>query len=284
MYPDLLFIPVHKGGDFLTQALESLLPILHNFPRVIISLNSPDNRPDRVRILETLGGDRDNVEIFETPQVFTAAGHLKWVFSDRLMRSSAENLMLFFHDDRIDSAKFDQFTKQNDLTGGAAYFGGWRVSQNGIEGGLSQLQIDPDGESPTDWFTREDLSRVKIDTYTNASGLIVPMASMLNFVNWVPLTRGARFEHMLVSHRSVKVLKTVDNPFVILSRHADQDGANVPLIQSLTDEVIYQVWLFVNMRRCSAAAIWFGGRQLLLATASFVRQSLIRWLRGLPLK
>lgn len=274
MYPDILFIPVYKGGDFLPKALQSLLPVIDKFPRVVISLNSPDNKPDKDRVLALLGSSRPNVEILETPQVYSAVRHLRWAFSSHLRESSANNLMLFFHDDRIDAHRFDEFVSQSQLDANSAYFGGWRISRNGLEVEEIHLQLQSQGESPTAWFTREDLSKVHLHTYTNASGLIIPMAAMKAFIRWVPATRGARFEHMLVSHKSVRNLRTLTRPFLIVSRHDLQEGANIPLIQGLTDEIVFQLWMFLNGRRRNPRAIWHGMSQMALAMASLTRRTL----------
>jgi hypothetical protein len=273
LYPDMLFIPVHNGGDYLAHALESLLPILDNFPQVVISLNSENNGPDKACISRFLGDQRPNVVVMETPRVYSAVGHLKWAFSSQLQRNPAKTLMLFFHDDRLDAASFDDFASSQSIAPDSAIFGGWRQSRDGAEFGAVHLGVNPEGESPTDWFTREDLSKVHLHEYTNASGLVIPMASMRAFTGWVPLTRGARFEHMLVSHRSVKVLRTVPNPYLIVSRHDGQEGANIPLLQGLTDEIVFQFWMIWNLRRKSPRALVHGLTQLLLAGASLLRQS-----------
>jgi hypothetical protein len=273
MLPTILLMPVHNGGVFFENALVSAAPLLDWFDRVVISLNSADNSPDRRTLLRVLGSASDKIEVYETPQVLTAVRHLKHLFDTHLAGSlsPSSNVMLFFHDDVLDSNAFVKFVEHLESNPGTAVFGGWRTSRNGIEEDKFTFQIHP-GETPDSWFERSVTSGQGHDGYTNASGIIVPAEAITAYLKWVPFTRGARMEHMLVSHKSVRQLLTSQDPYIVVSRHERQEGANVPPLQSLTDEILYQIWMFVNHRRVSHSSIRFGLMIILKAAASYSRQ------------
>lgn len=273
---DLLVLPVHRGGDFLKNALASLEPVIHKFRHVIISLNSGDNSPDLETIRTSSVDLYPNVQVVETPRVFPAAKHLKHIAIEyvRSQHQPSETMMLFFHDDVLDSERFLQFLQMQKSLEGWAFFGGWRLSVDGVESGTSELKIMPGGESATDWIDREETAPSPLHSYTNASGLIFPVASFLSYSHWVPRTRGVRLEYMLATHRSVRRIGTIPDPFIIISRHPMQEGANATKFVWLSDEVLYQLWLFINFRRAGLRSVIRGIRYILLASGSLVFQTL----------
>ena len=281
MFPSILLMPVHNGGAYFRNALESIAPLLPRFERVVISLNSVDNTPDKVSIQQILGLMGEKVEVYETPKVMSAVRHLKHVFESFLVQSldPSSRIMFFFHDDLFDVQAFSSFMGKVNQDGGTAVFGGWRTSRNGIEGEKVLLRI-VEGESPTSWFERTEGRSQPQGLYTNASGMIVPLESFATYLKWVPLTRGARLEYMLISHKSVNALATASEPYIVVGRHASQEGANVPILQGLTDEILYQFWLFVNHRRVSFQSIRFGTLTALKAALSLIRQLLRTFIRS----
>jgi hypothetical protein len=262
----ILFMPVHRTGELLIKALESLRSVPELVDEVVISLNSGVNNSTNRRKILTLFQGQDNLHIIETPKEMTSKEHLKFVLGSYPANAWKEQdqVLLFFDDDIFLPENLLKCLGLLTQSPGDMLLGGWLETQDK----KNHLFVDAGflgQKSPTAWVTEMGTTGYR---YTNGSGMVIPVSALRAYGRASRFLRsGARFEYFVATHKSVRRLISSKETLVKIFRHAEQEGATLLSHESRWNEVVYQFWLLYQGRRPGVIHI---GKGLYLLVANLV--------------
>jgi len=181
----ILLIPVYKGGDFFSQAVDSVIPCLPWFSRVIIGLDGADISDDQISTLRL--ARICDLTVLQTRKSLTSARHLRFIanqYFKSLGVTSCAHVFMLCHDDIMHEKGFDGLDYESWLNFRSDWvsLGDYKVFSNGASPDLARheswfsrydsLCMRPQKEFTKTQYTRHD------DSFANASGMRMSLSSL----------------------------------------------------------------------------------------------------------
>lgn len=238
------------------RCLRSIDRAQNFFDLIVISLNGHDVAGDRTSIdLSSL--EKSRVRLFETGRILPFARHIAW--GTRAMKpfvSRNDHVLLMAHDDELDARGLDHWARTRPSDWNLrAYIGDYRcVDDRDFDTPALELQAIPRATSlPIGLSKWLDVNAAdpKGHVFTNMSGMSVPYSTLLRvarFLTATRMTKGARFEYILVASRSNRAIDRRSPPVGVVHSHPGQEGRSVPPEKQQMDEARYCLWLLLNAK------------------------------------
>jgi hypothetical protein len=233
----LLVIPVFRGGQQFKDCLLSIQGKEALFGRIIVSINgSESERAADKRILASVRLDTANLMVIETQKSLEDVDHSIFILK-RISESGVKPdtpIMNLFHDDWL-------LRGPVELGSGSVVFGDWERTK-----GPSPVSgVTGDSQEVGSWL--EDQGRRAI--FMNGSGMIATLGVMQDVAVMMRIFKsGVRYEHMLLTHRSVKLIEKVNPSLVKIRIHDQQAGSNKSAFQCLRGDLAFVFWLVLQGR------------------------------------
>ncbi|MEB3257573.1 MAG: hypothetical protein VKN83_04545 [Cyanobacteriota bacterium] len=281
----ILLMPVYKGGVMFEQAIDSVIPCLPWFSRVVISLNGNDTHEDRA-IAVGLAGHCD-LTLLETRRILNPVQHLHFIakyLSQKMLLAPDSQLFVLCHDDLLYKPGFDHLDQKQ-----------WEVWGSDCIS-LGDYHVFKDDTSLVKhrdecWFARYDsqTSRSKQaflmtqyqrndDPFTNFSGMRFSLSLLRSTIRFFTMTgsnTGMRLEYSLIVNRQVKVIKNFNPPLVAVREHSGSAGAKVTRSDFTASELRYGSWIWVNCESPASLKQIYHGQYGPKGMARLVRISLL---------
>lgn len=248
-----LLIPVYNGGGWFRECLDSLLPHLHCFGHIIVSINKSPKQEEDIATFEAFKKQAVGVVCKSLIQKRMTSGtvHLRYI-TLQLRHEIGDDFWFFLcHDDILLPSFFEvyahmqpflrndvainpgrSFFRESFVTENFAYTSfGSKVFENGID---------------VDAFINQDLDRHYI---TNVSGVIYPKTSRTYIMALQSLLLfGYRSEYIMLTGRGIRTIYTPPEPMVGIRLHANQQGSQQHPIARRWDEYVYMVHAYCRAR------------------------------------
>lgn len=264
-----LILPVHRGGNLFSEALNSVVPFASLFGEILISVNSGEENAVDLATIEKSAADRPNMRVIVHEKEMPAPQHLwKIVQSERFSSYlDTESVLLFFHDDLFLGGNFQKLIDAETIDSGTVIIGEWQLTRDRKTFIKADAGIG-EGMSPSKWL---EVMGFRGFRFTNGSGMVLSVKVLRDYARWARFSkRGARFEYFLCTHRSVDFLIPSIPAIVEIFQHSGQEGANVQPTEAAWDEVLYQLWLFRQGRRNSFRSAFEGALLVLIHFSLFI--------------
>lgn len=241
------------------DALNSVLPCVECFQKILISINNTDPLSDKCIIDRVLGLSKTTV--LTTYRNLNPAQHFVWIAKWLKARVAGDQMVMFLcHDDlllpdQIESArsKLEQRYPATDIfMGDYVVFGDghsfpekFKTEQGTVSAIPAPLRA-ANAVPKEEWLAAQEKNG---HVFTNMSGVIVSVSIVCDVAKFLKLScgrKGCRTEYMLATHRSVQSIRRFTQPVVAIRQHANQEGANVRPAEYLSDEMRYNLWLWLN--------------------------------------
>lgn len=255
-----LILPVYYGGDKFNRALRSIAGCLNVFDLIVISINGGSNSVDEQILSNYNFDERPNVVIFRTEMDLSPVDHAKFIVRGVNNLFEIDGRIMFLaHDDELIKEnllvwKRNIFPNASPTEG---FIGDYYVCNEMINSTISAKNIVRPLQNINSDSSLEVLGWLRYlknlkskHTYTNMSGMIVPVKVYYDYIRFQNRTFGkigARFEYMLLSHHSISRITSIKAPIVRVYEHLNQEGRNVPKVSYYLDEVRYLLWLILNL-------------------------------------
>ena len=254
-----LILPVYRGGVLFARCLRSIKLCEDVFDRIVISLNG-DSSGDDARQLSESGINEEKLIVYKTKTDLSPVCHFIWLCNQlKLQMHQYDRVMLMAHDDELIPDQVRRWRAEYPSYGKrTAWIGDYQLIDDLLgseESGLcAAASVSKEGHvkpiTLIDWLAHNEKDP-RHYVFTNMTGISVPFSVLQSVVNFWRLTFakiGARFEYMLVSHKSIEGIMGVNPPMVIIHLHESQSGRNVPSIEYSKDELRYYIWLLINAK------------------------------------
>lgn len=255
-----LIMPVHNGGDKFRLCLKSLYGYTKLFDRIVISLNSGDKNIIEENSIDEIctPEQKQKLQVIRHSEVLRPTNHLYLIAHSKEMESLSERdpVMFLFHDDFLLGENLRLFLSDDtvDLVG-SVVLGPWLKRFEGgasIETGISTLETNA---TPAKIFLEET---APWPPWTNASGMIAPFGSVLDFVHAFRHSQhGARMEWSLIASRHSQIVVTSKAPLVSILDHPGQSGKQLSYSDYQMDEIRFQILLFRSGKMKSVRLFFF---------------------------
>jgi len=254
----ILLIPVYQGGRLFGEAVDSVMPCLSWFSRVIISLNGLNVDDDRATALRLM--DLCNLEILETQMNLSAPSHADFIYSqlsDKLQLPLDTQIFILCHDDLLSKDGFKALKMdfwqsfRSDWVSLGDYYafsGTSPVSRFRHESWFARYDqsiIRPQSAFLSTQYQRHD------DPFTNVSGMCASLAVLRSTTRFFALTgsrSGMRFEYSLIVNKRVNHVVNFRPPLVCVRERADSEGAMVTRRDFVASELRYAIWIWINCK------------------------------------
>lgn len=241
------------------RALKSVVPCSDLFKQIVISINGKDGRDD-IRLVRESGINPNLIKLFETKADFVSVKHVIWLAGKlKNIFCQDDRVVLLAHDDELIADSFRNWYELYPSYGKhVAWIGNYEVYEDqSVDHSITvavEETVPPTGflqpVSLLDWLMHNQ-SDPRGYVYTNMSGMSIPFGVYLDLISWQKWTFGkvgARFEYMLLSHKSISGIMGSKRPYVRIHEHPNQEGKNVPSFEYPKDEIRYCLWLLLNAK------------------------------------
>jgi hypothetical protein len=262
----VLLIPVYRGGGFLDDCLASVSGKESDFEQIVISINGGalERAIDRKAVFSS-DLAKDNLVVFETDKPLSTQGHMRFILRQlRLLGLKSESqVMNLFHDDwLLKSPGVDL------VDSGTVVAGDWEKTEKPSP----VSAVEGSSQSVKDWLWNSGRKQI----FVNGSGMISTLGAreeaskILSFFN-----TGVRYEHLLITHRTVKTVKSSSPALVRIRVHEAQDGSNQTAVQALRGDLAFSIWLIIQGRFLSWKELRFVLGAIASSFISFVPRVLL---------
>jgi hypothetical protein len=266
----ILLIPVYKGGQLFSEAIDSIIPCLPWFDQVIISLNGVDVWDDKATALRLV--DRCRLTILATNRTLSAVRHLRFILKQcfkSLRLTSSDQIFLLCHDDLLCKKGFDALDYESWLNFCSDWvsLGDYKAFSNGTSLDLARheswfsrydsLCIRPQEEFMKTQYTRHD------DPFTNASGMRMGLGVISSISRYFVATgskSGMRFEYSIIVSKRVSHVVNFFPPLVCIRERPDSEGAIVTRSDFAASELRYAIWIWINCKSYSQMQVVLRGQ------------------------
>ena len=257
----ILLIPVYKGGDLFSQAVDSVIPCLPWFSGVIVSLNGTDTSDDHASALRL--ADLCHLTVLQTRKNLSPLRHVRFILKQcfkRLGLTSSDQIFFLCHDDLLCKKGFDALDYESWLNFRSDWvsLGDYKVFGNGTSLDLARheswfsrydfLCIRPQEEFMKTQYTRQD------DPFTNASGMRMGLGVISSISRYFVATgskSGMRFEYSIIVSKRVSHVVNFFPPLVCIRERPDSEGAIVTRSDFTASELRYAIWIWINCKSYS---------------------------------
>lgn len=281
----ILLIPVYKGGDLFSQAVDSVIPCLPWFSRVIISLNGTDTSDDHASALRL--ADRCHLTVLQTRKNLTAARHSRFILKQcfkSLELTSGDQIFLLCHDDLLCKKGFDALDYESWLNFRSDWvsLGDYKAFRNGTSPDFARheswfsrydsLSIRPQEEFMKTQYTRHD------DPFTNASGMRMSLgvnSSISRYFHATGSKSGMRTEYAIIVSKRVSHVVNFFPPLVCIRERSDSEGAIVTRSDFAASELRYAIWVWINCKSYAQMQALLRGQYGIKGLLSLIRLVLL---------
>jgi len=284
--PDLILIPVYRGGRLWLECLESWKSVAHLIPAWVVSINGARPESDVDALHETGFLDRTNVEILVTRQDLTLPAHLSFITrsSSKIKEESIVNVMFWSCDDTVHPGNFVDFFSNLSprYKRSSAVFGEWRTSDAPTDQQRRRKSLWRYFPAPKETVLRSIRSmQVRPGASSSVTGVVVPRQGLVDAVNYMSSFKaGVAIEHVLITHQSVKNILSCPLPYATIHYHDNQVQRTTTPSRWRHDELLYLVWLFRQNRLIELQQILYALLKIfkILVRSPFLTIVLIRTL------
>ena len=235
----VLLIPVFRGGAFFDDCLASIIGKESDFEQIVISINGglQERSIDRKAVFSS-DLAKDNLVVFETNKSLSTQGHSRFILRQlRLigMKSEAQVMNLFHDDWLLRSPGVDLVDSETVVAGD------WEKTEKPSP----VSAVEGSSQSVKDWLWSSGRKQI----FVNGSGMISTLGAREEASKILSLfNTGVRYEHLLITHRTVKTVKSSSPALVRIRVHEAQDGSNQTAFQALRGDLAFCIWLIIQGR------------------------------------
>lgn len=244
----VLLIPVFRGRELFRDCLQSIVGKESNFDQIVISINGDllERNADKEILFSSILA-KENLVVFETGEPLSAPSHSRFILRQlRLMGLDSETqIMNLFHDDWLLTAPDPDLADSETVV-----VGSWEKTDEPSP----VSAVDGSSQSVKDWLWSFGRRQV----FINGSGMISTLQVREDASKILAFFRtGVRYEHLLITHRSVKTVKSSSPATVRIRIHAGQDGSSQTSSQALRGDLAFVLWLIAQGRLFSWKELLF---------------------------
>ena len=235
----VLLIPVFRGGDFLKDCLESISGKESGFDQIVISINGDllERTIDRQTVLSSHLA-KENLVVFETTKSLSTYRHSRFMLRQlRTMGLDSETqVMNLFHDDWLLNSPGAGLADSRTVV-----VGDWEKTAppspvSAVEGSSQNVR---------DWLWGSGRKQI----FVNGSGMISTLGAREEASKILSIFKtGVRYEHLLITHRTVKTVKSASPALIKIRVHEGQDGFNQTAFQAFRGDMAFSIWLILQGR------------------------------------